>query len=158
MSTWHSKVEPVSVEVNAKVGVVSLVGFGGPLVIVVFGAVMSIVNVCEAGVGSTLPAASMARTSNVCVPAASVAGVKGTCRPRSAAVSMRHWNVEPASVEVNAKVGVVSLVGSGPAVIVVSGAMVSTVHVCARGRRVDVAGGVDGAHLEGVRAPGESPV
>ena len=47
-----------------------LVGPVGPDVIVVSGAVVSTVNVRVAGVASTLPAASIARTANVCSPAA----------------------------------------------------------------------------------------
>ena len=46
----------------------------------------------------------------------------------------------------------------GPPVMVVSGATVSTVHDAARGRGVDVAGGVDGTDLEGVRALREAGV
>ena len=42
----------------------------GPESIVVFGAAVAIVNVRVAGVASTLPAASLARTENVCVPTA----------------------------------------------------------------------------------------
>ena len=64
----HSNVEPPSVEVNVNVGVLSLVVPSGGDVIVVFGAAVSTVNVRDAGVASVLPAASVARTSNVCDP------------------------------------------------------------------------------------------
>ena len=49
---------------------VALVGSLGCAVIVVFGAAVSTVQVKEAGVGSVLPAASVARTSKVCEPSA----------------------------------------------------------------------------------------
>ena len=62
-------------------------------------------------------------------PPPSVAVVNGVVHAAKAAPSTLHSNV-PASVEVNVKVGVASLVGPfGPAVIVVSGATVSTRNV-----------------------------
>ena len=70
-STRHSNVEPVSVEVNVNVGVLSLVGPDGPAVMLVSGGVVSTVSTVKArlaGVASTLPAASMARTSKVWAP------------------------------------------------------------------------------------------
>jgi hypothetical protein len=70
LSSLHSKVEPVSVEVNANVAVVALTLPLGPLVIDVFGAVRSIVHVRVAGVALTLPVESFARTENVCEPLA----------------------------------------------------------------------------------------
>jgi hypothetical protein len=72
LSTRHANVEPDSVEANANAGVASFVGPLGPAVIDVSGGVVSagglIVHVCEAGVASVLPAASVARTLNVCEP------------------------------------------------------------------------------------------
>ncbi len=65
-SSWHSKVEPPSVEVNEKLGPVSFDGSLGCAVIVVSGAAASTVQVKLAGVASVLPAASVARTSKVC--------------------------------------------------------------------------------------------
>ena len=78
-STRHSNVEPDSLAVNVNVGDPSLVLPLGPPVIDVFGAVVSAggagvvstVNERVAGVASTLPAASMARTENVWAPSAS---------------------------------------------------------------------------------------
>ena len=61
-SRRHWNVEPSSVAVKLKVGVLSLVVLDGPLVIVVSGGVVSTVNARVAGVGSVLPAGSMART------------------------------------------------------------------------------------------------
>ena len=123
-STRHSKVA-CSLAVNAKVGVVSLVGPLGPFVIVVAGGVVSTTMV-RLAVFPRLPAVSVARTSKVCVPwlrggvvCAEVQAVKG-------AESTRHSKVA-CSLAVNAKVGVGSLVGPlGPAVIVVAGGVVST--------------------------------
>ena len=67
-SSWHSNVEPPSLAVKVKSGPAELLGSLGCAVIVVFGAVVSIVQVKLAGVGSVLPAASVARTSKVWEP------------------------------------------------------------------------------------------
>ena len=83
---------------------------------------MSIVNVRDAGVGSTLPAASRARTSNVWVPSASAPTLCGDEHAANAAAPSRHSNVAPAS-EVNVKIG------GPPTFNVVSGAVVSIVNV-----------------------------
>ncbi len=64
-SRRHSNVEPVSVLVNSNDGDALLIVPVGPAVIVVSGATVSTVNVRDAGVGSTLPTASIARTKNV---------------------------------------------------------------------------------------------
>ena len=69
-SSLHSKVEPDSDEVKVNVAVLDERGAPGPLVIEVFGAVLSTVHVRVAGVASTLPAASLARTEKVCEPLA----------------------------------------------------------------------------------------
>ena len=117
---------------NSNVGVVSFVGPVGPAVIVVFGATVSTTMLRLAGLWSTLPAASVARTSNVCGPCESAAVVCGELHDAKEAESTRHWNVEPDSLLENVKVGVVSFVGPfGPPEIVVSGGVVSpacTVH------------------------------
>ena len=72
LSTRHANVEPASVEVKANVAVASLVGSFGPEPMVVSGGVVSdgalIVHVYVAGEASVLPAASVARTLNVCEP------------------------------------------------------------------------------------------
>ena len=122
-STWHSKVEPDSVDVNSNLGVASGVGPDGPEVMVVLGRVVSTVKVRFAGVASTLPARSVARTSKVWTPSASVPVVRGEAQALNAALSTRHSKVEPASEVVNAKVGVGSGVGfDGPELMVVFGA------------------------------------
>ncbi len=69
-STRHWNVEPASVAVKVNVGVLSLPGLSTG-VSDVSGATVSTVQVREAGVASTLPAASVARTSNVWEPWAS---------------------------------------------------------------------------------------
>ena len=70
-SSLHSKVLPALVAVKLKVALVLLVRAGGAAVMVVSGAVVSIVQVKLAGVASTLPAVSIARTWKVWLPAAS---------------------------------------------------------------------------------------
>jgi hypothetical protein len=85
-------------------------------------------NVRSAGVGSTLPARSIARTRKMWEPSESAGDVLGELQKEKAAESKRHWKLEPGSLEAKVKVGVRSLVGpAGPAVIVVSGTAVSTV-------------------------------
>ena len=134
-SSLHSNVEPAFVDVNANDGDALLVAPVGPRVIVVSGAAVSTVNVRVAGVASTLPAASVARTENVYVPSASGPSVRGEVQLAYVPVaapgpSSLHSNVEPASVEVNVNDGDAPLVVPvGPPVIVVSGAAVSTVNV-----------------------------
>ena len=70
-SSLHSKVAPDSEAVNLKVAVLDQVELPGPLVIQVFGATVSTLHVRVAGVASTFPEASFARTENVCDPFAS---------------------------------------------------------------------------------------
>ena len=64
-SSLHSNVAPASVAENVNDGAVPLVVPVGPPLIVVSGAAVSTVNARVAGVGSTLPAGSVARTENV---------------------------------------------------------------------------------------------
>ena len=73
-STRHSKPVPPPVKLN--VGVLLLVGevIG---VRVVSGVDVSMTKVCADGVGSVLPAVSIARTLKVCEPSASAAVVNG---------------------------------------------------------------------------------
>jgi hypothetical protein len=129
-STRHSNVDPGSLALNANVGVVSLVGFVGPLSIVVFGAVRSIVQVKLAGDASVLPETSVARTSKVCVPSPSTAVVCGVVQLFQVPESMRHSKLEPGSEELKSNVGVVSFDGlEGVESIDVFGAVRSTVQV-----------------------------
>jgi hypothetical protein len=56
--------------VNVNAAVVAFSGPVGPLVIVVFGATVSTVQLRVAGEPSGVPAASVARTAKVCAPCA----------------------------------------------------------------------------------------
>ena len=95
----------------------------------VSGATVSTVHVREAGDASVLPAASVgAHLERVRALRRGRCSWRGTSP--NAAPSSAHWNVEPASVAVKVKVALVLLTEPvGPAVMVVSGATVSTVHV-----------------------------
>src|SRR5919106_1377797 len=133
-SSLHSKLEPPSVAVNEKLGSVSLEGSDGAAVMFVFGAVRSIVQVCDAGVASVLPAASVARTSKVCEPADRLVKLFGDVQEAKEPLSSLHSKLELPSLEVNEKLGSVSLEGSdGAAVMFVFGAVRSIVHVCEAG-------------------------
>ena len=74
----HSYVTGLSFEEKSNVAVVEFVATGGALTMVVSGGVASTVHVRDAGVGSTLPAASTARTNSVCEPSARPAKVTGS--------------------------------------------------------------------------------
>ena len=76
-SSLHSNVEPGFVEVNANDGEATFVRPVGPDVIDVSGADVSTVNDRVAGVASTLPAVSVARTENVYAPSASGPTTRG---------------------------------------------------------------------------------
>src|ERR687895_580307 len=127
-SREHSKAEPVSLELKWNEALVLVVVAGGAVVMVVCGAAVSTVIVRLAGLVSVLPAASVARTSNVCAPPENAPVVCGEVQAAKAAASTRHWKPAPASLE-NPKVGVESLVSPvGPESIVVCGAAVSTAN------------------------------
>jgi hypothetical protein len=70
-SMLHLNVDPGSLELKLKLALVWFVGFAGEDVIIVSGGVVSTVQVCAAGVGSVLPAGSVALTSKVWLPSAS---------------------------------------------------------------------------------------
>ena len=72
LSIEHSKLTPGS-ELKVKVGVGSLVRPEGPESMVTTGAAVSIVQLKVAGLWSTLPAVSIARTSKEWAPSASAA-------------------------------------------------------------------------------------
>jgi hypothetical protein len=73
-SSLHSKLEPDSVDVNEKLAEVEVVVPEGPELIEVSGGVVSggadasTVQLLVAGLGSTLPAASLARTEKLWAP------------------------------------------------------------------------------------------
>ena len=95
-SSWHSNEPPLSpVKVNDAV-VEATVPLGPP-VTVVSGAVVSTVNVREAGVASALPAASLARTEKVCEPSPSPVRSFGDVQAAQAPASSLHSNVAPSS-------------------------------------------------------------
>src|SRR5947208_4304862 len=126
----HSKVEPGSLELKVNVGVASLSSAGGAESIVVFGAVRSTVQVRLAGVASVLPAGSVARTSKVWLPAPSGAVVCGLVQGDQLPPSTRHSKVEPGSLELKLKLGVVSFDELfGPESSVVLGGVRSIVQV-----------------------------
>lgn len=126
----HWNVEPASVEVKVNVETLELLFAGGPLVMVVSGRTVSMVHVYEAGVASTLPAGSMARTWKVCEPSASAPVANAEVQALNAEPSTLHWKVEPACVAVKENEDVAEFeMSGGCAVMVVSGGIVSTVHV-----------------------------
>ncbi len=93
---------------------------------VVCGAVESTLKDRSAGVGSVFFAWSVALTSNVCGPSVRGAVAKGELQEANAALSVRHSNVPPGSVDENAKEDTFVLIAlEGPPVIVVSGGVVS---------------------------------
>ncbi len=112
--------------VNVNDALVEVVEDAGPDEIVVVGGAVLTVNDRVAGLASTLPAASVARTETLCEPSASAAVVHGLAQLTHEPESTRHWNVEPDSVAEKANVGVLSfVVPVGPELMVVSGAVVS---------------------------------
>jgi hypothetical protein len=131
-SRAHANVEPASLDENVKVGVESAVAPVGPPVIAVSGGVVSpgcTVHEWVAGLGSTFPAVSVARTANVCAPATTVY-CAGDEQAANAAPSSEHANVASVSVAVNVKLALpLVVVAGGPDAIAVSGATVSTVNV-----------------------------
>ena len=89
---------------------------------------MSTVQVAVAGVGSTLPAASVALTEKVCAPSVRPVSPSGELQDANDPLSSLHANVAAPSAEVKATDWVDDELVAGIAVaIVVSGAVVSTV-------------------------------
>ena len=88
------------------------------------------VHVAVAGEASTLPAASRARTLNVCEPTARFAGENGDVQAAQAAPSSEQSNAVTPTLSVPAKVSVASVavvVADGADTMLVSGAVVSVV-------------------------------
>src|SRR6185369_15598365 len=86
----------------------------------------STVQLRPAGVGSTLPAASLARTEKVCGLIVSAERDLGELQPAQLPASNLHSKLEPGSVEVKAKAAVTAVVVPlGPLEIAVSGGVVS---------------------------------
>ena len=98
------------------------------------GAVVSIVHAWFAGEASTLPAASVARTSNACAPWTRPAYAFGLVQALQPPPSSRHSNVEPDSFGRERERRARRFVGlAGDESIVVCGAVVSIVHVSCAG-------------------------
>ena len=113
------------------------------------------VKVRVAGVGSVLSAASVARTGMCAGPQRGRCSPWGSCRvsTRAPGPSRRHSKVEPGSEAENTNAGEASSVDpTGPASIVVSGGVVSTVNVRVAGVGSVLPGRVGRAHLERVHA------
>jgi hypothetical protein len=95
---------------------------------------VSTANTRSAGVGSVLPASSVARTLKRCAPSASGPTDCGEEQGANPSPSRSHSKLEPASEELNAKLGCGSaLVSVGPDSTVVSGGTVSTVNLRSAG-------------------------
>ena len=126
-SSLHSNVA-VSFAEKAKVASVARVDTLGPESIVVSGAAVSTVKLRLAA-SPVFPAASVARTSNVCAPSASTSVVCSDVQAANGAVSTRQSRLAPGSLA-NANVGVASFVRpAGPPVMATVGATVSTVKL-----------------------------
>src|SRR5205085_2214224 len=126
-SRRHSNDAPASEE-NPNVADGWLVVPVGPESTTVCAAAVSTVQPRVAGMGSVLPAASVARTAKVCSRSGRPAYALGDEHATQSPASRRHSNDAPASEE-NAKLGDASFVAPiGPDVISVSGATVSTVQ------------------------------
>jgi hypothetical protein len=98
-------------------------------VTVIVGGVRSIVHVYPAGVGSTFPAGSTARTVPVWLPAVRPVLATGETQAAKAEPSSAHWKTAVVSGLEKVNVMPVALVRAGrSAVAVVSGGVVSTVH------------------------------
>ena len=79
-----------------------------------------------AGVGSVLPAPSVARTSKPWEPSARPPSGSGLEHPAQVPPSRRHSKLDPASEELNEKLALaVPIVPDGPEVILVRGGPVS---------------------------------
>jgi hypothetical protein len=129
-SSAHVNDEGVSVLVNEKLADVEVLGLVGLATIAVSGAVVSTIHVTFAGLASVLPARSLAFTWNTCEPSARPLYASGLLQVANAAPSNEHANVAGASVLAKEKVAPVEPLGlAGEAVIDVSGATESTVHV-----------------------------
>ena len=123
-SSEHSKMALLSLE-NARLAEVVEVCAGGPESMVVWGAVVSTVHAHCAGVASTLPVRSRARTANECAASARPRYSSGEGQALNAAPLSEHSKV-PGSVEETAKpADVLPVRAGGPESIVVSGASAS---------------------------------
>lgn len=151
------KVEPLSDELNVKTALVDATVPDGPESIAVSGGVLSMVHVRDAGVGSTFPAPSRARTANVCVPSPKPEYIFGDTHAANPEPFNEHSNDAPTVSDENVKVALLALVADGGAEsILVSGAVVSTVHVWTAGD-ASTFPAVSVARTENVCTPSASP-
>lgn len=122
------KVDPLLVEVKLKLAEVVVTVPDGPAVMVVSGG-LTTVQLWLAGVASTLPVVSVARTLKVCAPLARRVYVTGEVQLVKDPLSNLQAKVA-VSVAVKVKLAVdEATVPVGPEVIVVSGGVLSTVTV-----------------------------
>ena len=135
LSRLYSKVAPATVALSVNDAEVELVSDAGPPEIVVSGAIGGggavSVQVNDAGVASTFPAASMARVRNVCEPFASPSTESGNVAGTNATLSTLISNVaftSPRAIAENVA-GWVVIVVFGVTVSCVSGGVVSTTQV-----------------------------
>jgi len=131
-SSEHRNVTPDSVSLNARLALSACVDAGGFEVIDgTGGGVVSTVQVPTAGVASMFPAASTAFTCIVCVPESGPGMSYEFGHGANDEPSSLHLNVVCCSFEpnVNSNGPVEAVVPEGPERIVVSGGVVSTVHV-----------------------------
>src|ERR671915_2003496 len=127
-SSAHSKVTPAVLEEKVKVALESAVGEAGAESSVVFGGGggATIVQVWTAGVWSTLPARSVARTRSVCWASDRPVSSCGDSQSAYGPLSSEHSKPSTASFAPSAKVAAVSIVGeAGLARISVTGAVTS---------------------------------
>ena len=128
-STLHWNVLFFSVDLNLNVALLLAVGVFGFPVMLVSGGIASIVQMNLAAILSVLPAASMARTWNVCFALPKLLYTCGLVQEANALTSNLHSNVPPASVEVKSNLALVSFVTVGGCkVIVVFGRVLSIVQ------------------------------
>ena len=111
-----------------------MVGFDGLPVMLVSGAVVSTVQVKEAGLASLFPALSTARTWKVWLPSARLARLCGLVQALKPPLSRSHSKLATPlpvpSLPVKPKLALVLLVGfDGLLVMLVSGALASTTQV-----------------------------
>jgi hypothetical protein len=143
--------------VNPKLGLAFVVNPEGPELIWDSGAVTSIANDRDAGVGSMVPASSTARTSNVWAPSERPGYPLGEVHEPQLPESSRHSKVEPSSFEEKLNAGLaLATVPVGPESIWVCGATVSTVNERAAGV-VSVLPAASDARTSKVWGPSERP-
>ncbi len=121
----------------------------------VSGAVVSTVHVRLAGEESAFPAASVARTRNVCEPSPSPAYPCGLVQAAKSPSSSAHSKVAASLAEKRKLALVLEVSPVTPESIAVSGALVSTVKSRPAGVASAFAGGVDCSDFEGVRPVGQ---